>query len=52
MSLVIRQDDQRAYIQVSDRGPGFSDEVLRKLEDPNDPTTTGLFNVRKRLRGI
>ncbi|MEI3141080.1 MAG: histidine kinase [Lawsonibacter sp.] len=52
VSLVIRQDDQRAYIQVSDCGPGFSDEVLRKLDDPNDPTYTGLFNVRKRLRAI
>lgn len=52
VSLVIRQDDQRAYIQVSDCGPGFPDEVLRKLDDPNDPTYTGLFNVRKRLRAI
>ena len=37
---------------MSDCGPGFSDEVLRKLDDPNDPTYTGLFNVRKRLRAI
>ena len=43
---------RRAYIQVSDCGPGFPEEVLRKLDDPNDPTYTGLFNVRKRLRAI
>ena len=27
-------------------------EVLKKLNDPDDPTYTGLFNVRKRLRSI
>ena len=52
VSLVIRQDDARAYIRVSDQGHGFPPEVLRKLNDPNDPTYTGLFNVRKRLRSI
>ena len=52
VSLSIRQDDERAYIRVSDQGPGFPPEVLRRLEDPNDPTYTGLFNVRKRLRSI
>ncbi len=50
--LSIRQDDERAYIRVSDQGHGFPPEVLRKLEDPDDPTYTGLFNVRKRLRSI
>ena len=52
VDICIRQDDERAYIRVSDRGHGFPPEVLRKLEDPNDPTYTGLFNVRKRLRSI
>ena len=52
VSLVIRQDEERAYIRVSDQGRGFPPEVLRKLNDPNDPTYTGLFNVRKRLRSI
>ena len=52
VSLVIRQDEERAYIRVSDQGHGFPPEVLRKLNDPNDPTYTGLFNVRKRLRSI
>ena len=52
VSLVIRQDEERAYICVSDQGHGFPPEVLRKLDDPNDPTYTGLFNVRKRLRSI
>ena len=52
VSISIRQDDKRAYIRVSDQGHGFPPEVLKKLEDPNDPTYTGLFNVRKRLRSI
>ena len=52
VDICIRQDDERAYIRVSDRGHGFPPEVLRKLEDPNDPTYTGLYNVRKRLRSI
>lgn len=52
VEIVIRQDGERAYIRVSDHGHGFPDEVLRKLDDPADPTYTGLFNVRKRLRSI
>ena len=52
VAISIRQDDKRAYIRVSDQGHGFPPEVLQKLEDPNDPTYTGLFNVRKRLRSI
>ena len=52
VAISIRQDDKRAYIRVSDQGRGFPPEVLKKLEDPNDPTYTGLFNVRKRLRSI
>lgn len=52
VELVIRQDAERAYIRVSDQGRGFPDEVLHKLDDPNDPSYTGLFNVRKRLRSI
>lgn len=52
VEIEIRQDEERAYIRVSDQGHGFPDEVLRKLDDPADPTYTGLFNVRKRLRSI
>ena len=52
VAISIHQDDKRAYIRVSDQGHGFPPEVLKKLEDPNDPTYTGLFNVRKRLRSI
>ena len=50
--ICIRQDSRRARIQVSDQGHGFPPEVLQKLQDPADPTYTGLFNVRKRLRSI
>ena len=50
--IQIRQDRERAYIQVSDQGKGFPAEVLAKLQDPDDPAYTGLFNVRKRLRSI
>lgn len=50
--IQIRQDGERAYIRVSDQGHGFPPEVLEKLNDPDDPTYTGLFNVRKRLRSI
>ncbi|MCI9156636.1 MAG: histidine kinase [Lawsonibacter sp.] len=50
--IQIRQDEERAYIQVSDQGRGFPPEVLAKLQDPDDPTYSGLFNVRKRLRSI
>ena len=48
----ITQDGQRAYISVSDKGHGFPPQVLAKLQDPNDPSYSGLFNVRKRLRSI
>lgn len=50
--IQIRQDETRAYIQVSDQGKGFPAEVLARLQDPDDPAYTGLFNVRKRLRTI
>jgi two-component system sensor histidine kinase LytS len=50
--IQITQDDQRAYIRVSDKGHGFPPQVLEKLQDPNDPSYSGLFNVRKRLRSI
>ena len=48
--IQIQQDEERAYIQVSDQGKGFPTQVLEKLQDPDDPSYTGLFNVRKRLR--
>lgn len=44
--------DNRTDICVSDKGHGFSPDVLKKLRDSNDPTYTGLFNVRNRLRYI
>ncbi len=50
--ICIRQDQERAYIQVSDRGHGFPPQVLEMLQDPEDPSYSGLFNVRKRLRSI
>lgn len=50
--IQIRQDETRAYVQVSDQGRGFPAEVLSRLQDPDDPAYTGLFNVRKRLRSI
>ena len=50
--ISIRQDAERARIRVSDQGHGFPPQVLKKLQDPDDPTYTGLFNVRKRLRSI
>ena len=52
VAIRIRQDAERAYISVADQGRGFPEEVLQKLQDPDDPTYTGLFNVRKRLRSI
>ena len=50
--IQITQDSHRAYIQVSDHGHGFPPQVLEKLRDPADPSYSGLFNVRKRLRSI
>lgn len=50
--IKITQDDQRAHIQVSDKGHGFPPQVLEKLQNPKDPSYSGLFNVRKRLRSI
>jgi len=52
VDIQIRQDGERAYIRVADQGRGFPAEVLEKLNDPGDPTYTGLFNVRKRLRSV
>jgi two-component system sensor histidine kinase LytS len=50
--IQVTQNARRAYIRVSDKGHGFPPEVLKKLEDPNDPSYSGLFNVRKRLHSI
>ena len=50
--IQICQDGERACISVSDQGHGFHKEVLEKLQDPDDPSYSGLFNVRKRLRSI
>jgi len=50
--ISIRQEDGRANIRVSDRGHGFSEEILKRLQNPRDPGYTGLFNVQKRLRSV
>lgn len=50
--IQIRQDEKHAFIRVSDRGRGFPSQILEKLQDSNDPSYSGLFNVRKRLRSI
>lgn len=52
VDIRISQDDERAYISVSDQGPGFPPEVLEELKNPDSPNYTGLFNVRKRLHSI
>jgi len=50
--IVIRQEGERARIQVSDQGHGFPPEVLARLQDPENTDYSGLFNVQKRLRGV
>lgn len=52
VDIRIRQNDARADIRIADQGHGFPPAVLEKLNDPEDPTYTGLFNVRKRLRSV
>ena len=52
VSLEIRQEEGRIHVRVSDRGHGFPEQVLRDLNDPDNQTFSGLFNVRKRLRAI
>lgn len=52
VAIRITQDDKNAYIEVSDKGSGFSEEVIEKLFDPDDGSYTGLFNVLKRLRSL
>ena len=50
--LEVRQERDRIHVLVSDRGHGFPEQVLRDLNDPDNQTFSGLFNVRKRLRAI
>ena len=52
VDIQITQDSERAYIRISDQGKGFPDGMIEKIEDPNDPGYTGLFNVRKRLHSL
>ena len=48
----IEEENGQVEIQVADRGHGFPEEVLARLNDPGDPGYTGLFNVQKRLRSV
>ena len=48
----IRRKKERVDIRVSDRGHGFPEEILNRLQNPRDPGYTGLFNVQKRLRSV
>ena len=48
----IRRKNERVDIRVSDRGHGFPEEILNRLQNPRDPGYTGLFNVQKRLRSV
>lgn len=50
--ILIRQENERADIRISDRGHGFPEEILKRLQNPRDPGYTGLFNVQKRLRSV
>ena len=52
VDIQIKQDSRYAYIRISDNGKGFPEDVLQKIEDPNNSCYTGLFNVRKRLHSI
>jgi len=52
VDIHISQDDKHANIRISDQGHGFPQEVLNRLNDPNDLSYTGLFNVYKRLKSI
>jgi len=52
VNISIQQGDGRVDIRVSDRGHGFPEEILKRLQDPRDPGYTGLFNVQKRLRSV
>ena len=52
VDIRINQDNERAYIRISDKGKGFPEDVLQKIEDLNNSCYTGLFNVRKRLHSI
>lgn len=52
VNLEILQKNGQIHVSVSDRGHGFPPHVLQALNDPNDQSFSGLFNVRKRLRTI
>lgn len=50
--IFIRQKNGRVDIRISDRGHGFPEEILNRLQDPRDPGYPGLFNVQKRLHSV
>lgn len=51
--IQIREEEQAYIVQISDKGSGFREEVLTKLEN-NEPigSSIGLSNVHKRMKSI
>lgn len=53
VEIEVRQEDDCYIVKVRDRGPGFSPEVLEKLEAGEEiGKSIGLMNVQKRLKNI
>lgn len=53
VEIEVRQEDDCYIVKVRDRGPGFSPEVLEKLEAGEEiGKSIGLINVQKRLKNI
>lgn len=53
VEIEVRREDDCYIVKVRDRGPGFSPEVLEKLEAGEEiGKSIGLINVQKRLKNI
>lgn len=53
VEIEVRREDDCYIVKVRDRGPGFSPEVLEKLEAGEEiGKSIGLMNVQKRLKNI
>ena len=54
ISLNARQDGGRLVIRLQDNGPGMSEELIRRILDPDQPEDSrdhlGINNVQQRLR--